>query len=339
MRTTIHATTSSAVASQLADLRRGAGATTLGRVLTLVIVTHDPATMDTALAAANGAAREHPCRVVGVVLGDKTTDSRMDAEIRLGDEAGMSEVVILHTHGGPTEMLDTLVIPLLLPDTPVVVWWTGSTPPVPGDEPLGAIAQRRITDVASCADPVATLLRMGPGYRPGDTDVSWSRITLWRGLLAAALDEPPRAPVTRVRVSGGEERPSVYLLAAWLAQALDVPTEVVLTPEPTITRVTLERSEGEITLDRPHGATVAVLRRPGRADQHINLPVRTLADCLTEELRRLDADETYGDVLVSGLTQITQLDGGPHDHPRQERPGAGHRRRPACAARDSAPRR
>lgn len=309
MRTTMHATTSSAVADQLAELRRRGGASTLGRVLTLVILTHDPAEMSRALAAADGAAREHPCRVVGVVQGDESTDSRIDAEIRLGDEAGKSEVVILHTHGGPTEALDTLVIPLLLPDTPVVVWWTDHTPDVPAEDPLGAIAQRRITDVASCQAPIETLRNLAAGYRPGDTDVSWSRITLWRGLLAAALDEPPYTPVTGVRVFGGAQRPSSFLLAGWLAQALKVPAEVWLAEEPTITRVELERPEGPIVLSRPHGATVAVLRRPGRGDQHINLPLRTMADCLTEELRRLDADETFGAVLAAGFDQITVHDG------------------------------
>ena len=53
-------------------------------------------------------------------------------------------------------------------------------------------------------------------------------------------------------------------------------------------------------LHRP-GRTVAVLSQPGQPDQQIAMPVRDLNACLAEELRRLDADEVYGEVITSGL--------------------------------------
>ena len=44
---------------------------------------------------------------------------------------------------------DSVVLPLLLPDSPVVVWWPTEAPADPAEDPLGKLAQRRITDSAT----------------------------------------------------------------------------------------------------------------------------------------------------------------------------------------------
>lgn len=304
MITTMNDTTAAEVAARLSALRRTGGATTSTRVLTLIIVADDVEAAEHGIQAATGASREHPCRIIAVVAGGTNGSTGIDAQIRVGGDAGLSEVVLLGPKGGPRDAIDTLVMPLLLPDAPIVVWWTGQPPAVPSADPLGAMAQRRITDVTSCADPLASLAGLAPGYAPGDTDLAWSRITLWRGLLAATLDEPPHEPITEVTVTGAPGRPSVYMLAGWLADSLDVPVHIGEEDSRAVTAIELQRGRGPITLRRRPGGNVAVLNRPGRIDQRINIPERTLADCLTEELRRLDADETYGRALTSGLPAL-----------------------------------
>ncbi len=304
MITTMHATTAAAVSGQLTTMRRASGALTFTRVLTLIIVADDLAGAERGINAANGASREHPCRIIAVVAGEGTGAATIDAEIRVGGDAGLSEVVILQPKGEQAGAIDTLVMPLLLPDAPIVVWWTGQPPAEPSRDPLGAMAQRRITDVTASPDPLGTLRSLAPGYAPGDTDLAWARVTLWRGLLAATLDEPPQEPITAARVTGAAGRPSVYILAAWLAEALGIAVEIAVEESTAVTRIELERASGTISLRRSPGANVAILSRPGRIDQRINLPERTLADCLTEELRRLDADETYGRVLTHGLPLV-----------------------------------
>lgn len=304
MITTMHATTAAAVSARLSAMRRSSGANTFTRVLTLIVVADDLTGAERAIKAANGASREHPCRIIAVVPGDGHGPAIIDAQIRVGGDAGLSEVVILQPKGEPADAVDTLVMPLLLPDAPIVVWWTGQPPAEPSRDPLGAMAHRRITDVTSSPTPLATLRSLAPGYAPGDTDLAWARVTLWRGLLAATLDEPPQESITAARVTGAAERPSVYILAAWLAEFLDVPVEIAEEESSAVTRIELTRERGPITLRRRPGGNVAILTRPGRIDQRINLPERTLADCLTEELRRLDADETYGRVLTQGLPLI-----------------------------------
>ncbi|MCC2333322.1 glucose-6-phosphate dehydrogenase assembly protein OpcA [Cellulomonas wangsupingiae] len=283
--------------------REEGGAVALGRVLTLIIDAdaHDP---EDAIAAANAASREHPCRIIVMTESTADRESNLDAQIRLGGDAGASEVIILRISGAVTRHVDTLVMPLLLPDAPIVVWWPYDVPSNPAEHPLGQMAQRRITDTTTCSRPSRALRDLARVYADGDTDLAWTRATLWRGLIAATLDQPPYEPVQRAVVTGESTHPSVDLMAAWLAQALRCPVEIERVPgAPAITQVRLERTSGDIVLDRPDGKT-ASLRQPDQPEHRIALPIRQLRECLVEELRRLDADEVYGEVLQKGLARI-----------------------------------
>jgi glucose-6-phosphate dehydrogenase assembly protein OpcA len=296
-------TTTNDVNKRLVKLRDEGGAIALGRVLTLVIDVgeHD---VEEAVAAANEASHEHPCRVIVIAPRTAATGNTLDAEIRLGGDAGASEVIVLRPSGDLPAHGDTLVIPLLLPDAPIAVWWPYEAPDNPAESLLGRMAQRRITDASHCSDPVAALRRLSTVYVAGDTDLTWTRITVWRGLLAATLDQPPYEPVQRVVVSGESTHPSVDMLAAWLAQELRCPIEIVRQDNaPAITEVRFERKSGDIVLYRPDGKTAA-LRQPDQPEHRIAMPIRQLQECLAEELRRLDPDEVYGEVLTRGLARL-----------------------------------
>jgi hypothetical protein len=80
------------------------------------------------------------------------------------------------------------VLPLLAPDAPVVTWWYGSPPDLIAHDPLGVSADRRVTDVLRAEDPAAALRQRAEDYRPGDTDLAWTRTTPWRAELASAFD-------------------------------------------------------------------------------------------------------------------------------------------------------
>lgn len=295
-------TTTVEVAKALVRLRDEGGAVALGRVLTLVVDAGD-GDPEPPIAAANVASREHPCRIIVLAQADHDSD-RVDAQIRVGGDAGASEVVVLRASSAQLAHADTLVMPLLLPDAPIVAWWPYEVPADPSAHPVGLMAQRRITDSLGCTHPVDSLRRLRQTYTAGDTDLAWTRLTVWRGLLAAALDQPPFEPVTRGQVTGHESHPSVPLLAGWLAHALGCPVEVVRTPDVAgVARVVLERASGPVVLDRPDGR-VATIEQPGQPARHVAMPLRTLTECLAEELRRMDADEVYGEVLADGLERI-----------------------------------
>ncbi|HEY5878863.1 MAG TPA: glucose-6-phosphate dehydrogenase assembly protein OpcA [Nakamurella sp.] len=298
-------TTSSKINRAMLDLREQGGSVALSRVLTLVIVTEDGQSEDP-IAAANAASFEHPCRVIVVARGAKRASPRLDAQIRVGGDAGASEVIVLRLYGSLVDHGASVVTPLLLADSPVVVWWPGEAPEVPAEDPIGILGDRRITDANSSKRPIAQLDKRRDTYRPGDTDIAWTRITRWRGLLASALDQPPHEKVTEVTVSGSADSPSTDLLAAWLGLALRCPAKRVKAPTKAgfgIHSVTLARRGGPITLVRPEGTT-AQLTMANQPERAISLPRRTLRECLSEELRRLDADEVYAEVLTKGLPLV-----------------------------------
>lgn len=303
-------TTTSAISKTLVKIREEGGAVALGRVLTLLICTRI-GEEEEAIGAANDASREHPMRVIVVSLEPEDHDgeaaTRLDAQIRVGGDAGASEVIVLRAFGDAAADEESLVTGLLLPDAPVVVWWPGESPVDAADSPLGRIAQRRITDAATAADPGAALDRLARDYEPGDTDFAWTRLTRWRAQLAAVLDQPPFEPVDRVEVDGAEGSPSTQLLAAWLHLQLRVDVGLRLAGpghgSSGIHGVTLHRASGPIRLERMHPA-VARLEQPGQPTHEVSLPRRSLRDCLAEELRRLDPDDLFGEVVQKGLGSL-----------------------------------
>ena len=296
-------TTVSKVARALVQVREEGGAVALGRVLTLIISSKH-GTPEDAIEAANDASREHPMRVIVLRLDrDAETEPRLDAEIRVGGDAGASEVIVLHAFAAAASNAESLVTGLLLPDAPVVAWWPADTPPVPSESAIGRMAQRRITDASRHDDPATWVHELGAHYAPGDTDFAWTRVTRWREQLAAVLDQPPYEPVTEAAVTGAADSPSTGLLAAWLRLKLDVPVRCrYLGPQEWahgIRSVRLTRPGGDIVLERPEPGS-AVLSQPGQPTHELSFPRRTLRECLAEELRGLDPDLLYGRVITEG---------------------------------------
>ncbi|MDQ2881294.1 MAG: glucose-6-phosphate dehydrogenase assembly protein OpcA [Actinomycetota bacterium] len=298
-------TTTSAVNHALIDMRERGGAVALGRVLTLVIVTDDSAQVEQSIEAANEASKEHPCRVLVVARGLKRAGTRLDAQIRVGGDAGASEVVVLRLYGPLADHGDSVLVPLLLPDCPVVAYWPGAAPAIPAQDPIGRLAQRRITDTAAANQPIKALESRRSSYTEGDTDLAWTRLTPWRALLAAALDLPPYEDVETVTVSGATDNPSTDLLAGWLRSRLHVPVRRRTSPPGGgVSSAIMERRSGRVELVRPDGK-VGTLRQPGQPDRQVPLRRRPVRDCLAEELRRLDPDETY----QAALQALTEVDG------------------------------
>ncbi len=303
-------TTTSAVSKALVRIRSDGGAVALGRVLTLIIsTTHGEE--EEAIEAANDASREHPMRVL-VVSTAATPDTaggeaRVDAQIRVGGDAGASEVVVMRAYGAAATDPESLIMGLLLPDAPVVAWWPGEAPTPCSESAIGRIAQRRITDAAAHADPLGALERIASTYHPGDTDFAWTRLTLWRAQLAAVLDQPPYEPVTAISVHGAADSPSTVLLAAWLQLQLRLSVSLEVSTKSHgssgIQGVRLSRASGPIDLQRTL-ANTATLLQPGQPSHEISLPRRSLRDCLAEELRRLDPDDLFGDVVMKGVAQL-----------------------------------
>ena len=289
-------TSGGAVSAAIAAERHRMGSPTTGMVLTLLIMA-DEDTQSDATSAAVTAARQHPMRIVTLIPRPEGKTTRLDAEIMVGGDAGPGEVAVLRLRGQLAEHANSVAVPLLLPDTPIVAYWPGVAPRVPSDDLIGRHAQRRITDSAAAADPISEIQARRSGYIPGDTDLAWARITPWRSVLASIFDQEVAA-VSAIVVSGEPSNPSIPLLAAWLGTALATPVEIRLDEGPGLTSVALTTPSGAIANHRPDGR-VATLSRPGVPDSTVALPRRDLAALLSEELRRLDPDDCYAHTLAA----------------------------------------
>jgi glucose-6-phosphate dehydrogenase assembly protein OpcA len=285
---------------KIVALREEGGAITLGRVLTLVIAPDTEAMLEESIEAANAASREHPCRVIVVIPADRlATDARLDAQLRVGRDAGANEVVVLRLSGPLANHASSVVMPFLLPDTPVVTWWPDIAPDVPSQDPLGKLAIRRITDATNDVDPLQSIKSRLQGYTAGDTDLAWSRITYWRALLTSTLDQGPFEPIQSAVVSGLKTEPALDILAGWLASRIDGPVQRAVGE----LKVELVRATETITLSRPQEGVTASLTRTAKPDALVPLARRETRECLAEDMRRLDADEIYFAAL-QGIDEV-----------------------------------
>jgi glucose-6-phosphate dehydrogenase assembly protein OpcA len=289
---TLDGTSSAKISAELLRARRTAGSPAQGMVLTLIVVC-DASEFADALAASMAAGREHPSRIL-LVVSSGGRQAGLDAEVHIG-EGTPGEVVVIRMRGAVAEHPASVVRPLLLPDSPVVIWWPGKAPQDQAADELAQLTLRRLTDAASAARPRAALNARAEAYSPGDTDLSWTRLTPWRALLAAALDQYP-ANVTAVRVEAERSNPSAELLAAWLGSRLKVPVKYVTSGGPGITAVRMTTDSGDIAITRPDGR-LAAYTVPGQPERRVALKRRDTTELITEELRRMDADLVYEQTL------------------------------------------
>lgn len=275
------------ISSALLKSRRNAG-TSSGMVLSLIVVTEEKQ-YDTVYAACLAAGREHPSRILLVVY-SRRRKTTLDATIRMGDGVP-GEIIVLRLCGELVDHADSVILPLLLPDSPVVAWWPHQSPENPGDDQLGRLADRRITDAMGSPGPLRALEVRAVHHSPGDSDLTWTRLTPWRALLAAAMDQFP-AKITAAVVEAAHDNAPANLLAAWLEDRLGVDTARKPSRGPGITAVRLTAAAGDIVVSREDGL-MASYSVPGQPRRLVALKRRDINELITEELRRMDADDIF----------------------------------------------
>ncbi len=311
---TLWDTTGTDVVKALAAARRNGAAVTSGLALTFVVVAEEKQ-VEMAEKAATTAAAMHPCRLVMVVRRDNTAPTpRLDAEVSVGGRLGPGEAVQLRMYGRLALHAESVVLPLLAPDAPVVTWWPGKAPQRLATDGLGVLAERRVTDSAVHQDPLAALRGRAKDFAPGDTDLAWTRITSWRSMAAAAVDSAGgpatgSVTVTGARVYGHPDSASAALLAGWLSSRLNTSVKVVESDPKAPAKGGQPDGAGvsglRLDLDRTdriyvaHNDGIGVISRAGRPDSSAALAERDIGELLGEELRRLDSDEVYCEALAA----------------------------------------
>lgn len=149
-----------------------------------------------------------------------------------------SEQIILHIPGPPSRRIASLVLPLLLSDMPIFVWWSGGLPP--RDDvvlSLVELGDYSLFDSADFEMPEDDLVRLADLIQKrrrnlvnhaGFNDFNWTRVKPWRELTAQCFDPLPRRAflngIDRVTIEyarDGDACPQqAYLFAGWLASRL-----------------------------------------------------------------------------------------------------------------------
>lgn len=280
---------------------RKEGQATSGQVLTLVINTPADGSAE-AMAEAQEAGALHPSRILVAIRG---LDNQVGLNAEVGTSSSVTEVITLEFSGEVDEHADSVLLPLLLPELPVAIWWPTHAPDNLARCSLIHLSKRLIVDSSSAVDPIMAVHKLAAEHEPGTTDLAWTRLTPWRALLVAALDQA-RSEVIAAAVIGPPTSAPTELLAAWLELRLGVQ---VSRPDPQsdypgLHAVELTTKAGDITLRRI-SPTDAILSLPGQPDRPVALARRTIQQLLTEELTRLTGDDAF-DAVMSHLASWDQ---------------------------------
>jgi glucose-6-phosphate dehydrogenase assembly protein OpcA len=274
----------SALERELARLRRSSGAhakeqgvpVARASVLNLVVFATREIHARRAATTIDELATRHPSRAI-VIVADREPGGPPELEMHChlshpdGAQQVSYEQILIRARGAAGRRLVSAVIPLLLPDLPVFLWWT-ETPPLdlPYFDDLLRLADRLIVDSGDFARPDRTLPRLHAVARSGTnrygvTDFNWTRITPWRELVMQFFDVPAWRPfldtITGIRVGfavdadGREIHPSQALLfIGWLASRLGWSAVESLAPS--------EAGGLLFAMRRPDGHEIPVRVRP-----------------------------------------------------------------------------
>lgn len=312
-------------------------------VLNLVIATTDARTAHEAGAVAAQLMASHPNRSIVLYLKHTSTDDSLDVWVQAhcqlpgpGRPQVCCEQITIEARGTAVGRVPGTVLPLLVPEVPVMIWWPRGEPfEHPLLTRLARLIDRLIVDSASFATPETGLARLAQLLNAdyAISDLAWTRLTAWRELTAQFFDSATMLPyldqIRRVTIeyeshaedSGCSE---ALLFAGWLAAQLGWSSIAPLTSHTTGRRAALHRSDGSEVLlelrtatprDDLQGRLVAVTlacdaarfsiqrsNRPNRAVARSEIDHRAIERVM--RLERLD--------LVRLLTEELRLLG--HDH-------------------------
>jgi glucose-6-phosphate dehydrogenase assembly protein OpcA len=216
-------------------------------VLNLIVVTGGGRAAEHATETVARLTGRHPNRAFVISAAPNARKDVLDAWVQThcqmpspGRPQVCGEQITIEARGTAVERVAGTLLPLLVPDVPVMLWWPRGEP---ADDPrflkFADLVDRVIVDSATFAAPEAGLARMAAlldhdggqsGAGTAISDLSWSRLTPWRELTAQFFDAPALVAhldeITSVtvdyeaRAGAAADRSQALLLVGWLAARL-----------------------------------------------------------------------------------------------------------------------
>jgi glucose-6-phosphate dehydrogenase assembly protein OpcA len=295
--------------SNLGREQETAGGVLRACAMTLLVAAQDHADAEQARRTMGVLMHAHPCRAVVLQAtdGDTALDARVFAECWMPFGANQqicAEGIEITTGTQPWVDVARFLVPLIVPDLPVVLWCRGNRWFSPGPfDPLFSLAGKIVFDSCGSADPLAAIaaLRALRGRtHAGIADLAWARLTGWRQVLANIFDDhiTPGAAVSSVRIGhGGAPDPGVLYFKTWVERCL--PAAVVSLAESGakagLHSVALAGSGVEIEIIREETSAVEI--RVGAQRCRALLPSASDETAMQEELSIPSADPVFDKVL------------------------------------------
>lgn len=210
-----------------------------------------------------GIIRKHPNRAMLIINDPDAPEAQLEAWVQAncqmttpGAQQVCGEQISITAHDSRMVQVAGLVLSLLLPDLPVVLWWSGAVPfQHPLFQRLRHLVDHVVVDSAQFSDPTAGLFHLAQLYRQPPTtatqkrqegqkrsssfsapscalgDLNWGRLTPWRSLTAQFFDNrvflPALDTIDTVVVAydyPADQQPDhtqPLLLVGWLAACLN----------------------------------------------------------------------------------------------------------------------
>jgi glucose-6-phosphate dehydrogenase assembly protein OpcA len=232
--------------AEAAQAKGGVQAVTTAQVLNLVIRACSYDAANSYVESIERITGRHPCRVIVATTDPSETDMPVQAWVSIhcqlppsGGRQVCCEQVTVAAGGESVRRLPAAIIPLLLPDLPVFLWWPEGDP---FDDyvfrNLADSLNRLIVDSATFENPEGTLAKMAGGIKNqwpkvAVSDVNWGRLTPWREMVASFFDPPIMnlylERLARIKIEYAQpadrhatvNRTQPLMLAGWLASRLD----------------------------------------------------------------------------------------------------------------------
>ncbi len=300
--------------AQMAADQANSGGVLRACAMTLVVAAEDAADADRARRTVGVLMHSHPSRAVilrpgGASGSGDDLDARIFAEcwkpFGKAQQICSEGIEITAGRSGFSEVARFLV-PLRVPDLPVVLWCRGAAALEPGPlEPLFPLADKIIFDSAHVADADSALqfLRRLRARGSRVADLHWTRLTGWREVLAHLFDDqalqPGEVKTAQVTFGGPSVTTCARYFASWIRTALPGARVTLASGDgpPGLHSVTLAGASDSlaIAIGSDHCVEVSGCGRHYRS----LLPSASEEELMQEELGILGPDPVYERVLTA----------------------------------------